>query len=237
MAQQPTTDFEAVLEGRSSNYASIDFNENQLDGRDTLGVPEQTDDLEATARKLEALAQTVRQGKSLAVSTDFKLTVHQRRDALAVARERMNLTEIMQYDAWAGGVPIETFDWATCRREVPTSIRSASRFKRYVTAMQRIWKDFTPNEQNASWIMAHAAHLSPLITAMTKVIAAEKELTGGRPELSEMEAAELQTVHKITTTAMSNVNAMLAHIKMLTRSINYSREILQARENAIKSKK
>lgn len=232
---QELADLISSLSGEGKNEP-IEFSESQLDGHNTLDILEETDDLESMARKLEAFARIVRQGKSLAVSMDYKLTQHQQRDSLAVARDRMNYTEIMLYDAWAGGATVDALDWSVCRRETPVSSRSASRFKRYAAAMQRIWKDPTPDEQNASWVIAHATHLTPLIKAVTKVIAAEQEFLGGRTFLSENEVAELQTVHKIVVSATTNLNAINAHIRGLIRSVNCSREVLQARENALKNR-
>ena len=235
--QQLVNDLAKQFGAAQTTDNSIDFNENQANGSTSMPVPEKTDDLESTAKKLEALAQVVRQGKSLAEITDFKLSTHQRRDAQVIARERMTPSEIMQYDTWAGGASMESFDWNICRSEVPLSVRSATRFKRYALATQRIWKSSIPDEQNASWLFAHAAHLVPLITAVSKVISAERDLTGGQTDLSETDMAELQTIHKITATAMSNLNTISARLKAQSRSINYSRETLQARENSIQSKR
>jgi hypothetical protein len=76
----------------------------------------------------------------------------------------------------------------------------------------------------------------PLVVAVSKVQAAERELRGGQKELTNMELAEVQTAHRIVAIASDNMNQAYQRLYQIARDINSSKKILQAREQAIKSK-
>lgn len=64
----------------------------------------------------------------------------------------------------------------------------------------------------------------------------ERDLVGVTKELKEMEMAEIETAHKAVAIAMDNRNRAFAAMKSLCGQINHAKDIIQARQHAIKSK-
>ncbi|QUP79400.1 hypothetical protein [Botryosphaeria dothidea bipartite mycovirus 1] len=226
-------DFAAMFGGANEN---VDWQDDSGRAMPYLAVPEPTDDLETTARKLAALSQVVEQGKSLAVRTGFRKAAHQHRDPVDLAKLAMTPAERRQYEVWSAGVRMPDFDWGANRKEVPAGQGSQKRFEGRARAMGVIWGVDMATPENASWLTSNMNFALPLVIAVSKVEAARRELLGGGTELDEMELAEVQTAHKIVAVAMDNMNQVFARLRKISADINHSKDIIQAREHAIKSK-
>ncbi|CAH0019231.1 unnamed protein product [Clonostachys rhizophaga] len=210
----------------------VNYNAGPLPGGIVLPTPEPTDDPQTTALKLRALAKAVEEGASLAVRTGYKRAVHTDRDAVMIAKQRMTPAEAAQYDIWASGVVMPAIDWKVSVKDVG----GAAGFLYHAQAMRAIWKDNSITPGNAAWLHSELRAALPLVTAMAKVFAARRELTGGQEALSAMEVAELQTARKVVAIAVGNLNQASAHLGAISRDINHSRQIIQAREKALNAK-
>ncbi|RHZ49193.1 uncharacterized protein CDV56_106441 [Aspergillus thermomutatus] len=184
----------------------VDYSYPFGDASTILPVPEVTDTLGETAKKYTALA------------------------------EAMGPTEEMQYKAWRDGAAIAQPDWETARKDVPTGNKALARAKRRKVAINRIFSRDDLTEENVMWLHTERKYIIPLITAVEKVVSAERDLVGGQTELSEMELAEVQTLRRITSVAMGNLQRVYERRNILARKIHSAREVFQAREHAIKSK-
>ncbi|AGK89732.1 hypothetical protein [Cryphonectria parasitica bipartite mycovirus 1] len=201
-----------------------------------LPVPDETDNLQTTARKLAALAAIVERGKSLAVHTGYAGAAHATRDPVDLAKTSMTPAEVKQYETWARGIRMPEFNFVTNREPLRGQEGARKRYERRARAMNKIWKTNVAVAENAMFVSIHLTYMVPLVAAVSKIEAAEMELVGGSNDLTEMELAEVQTAHKITSIASANMNSMMEQIRRLTSSINSSKEIIQAREHAIKRK-
>lgn len=219
-------DFSAML-GGANEY--VDFSAGANATLDYLPVPDPSDNLETTARKLRVLADVVTAGYSLAVRTGFQLAAHQECDPEALAKSSMTPQELTQYEAWRNGARMPHVDWANDKKAVPPGAGTAKRYTVRATAISRIWDHEGITAENAAWLTSNMTYAIPLVVAVSKVQAAERELRGGQKELTDMELAEVQTAHRIVAIASDNMN-------QIARDINSSKEIIQAREQAIKSK-
>ena len=226
-----TQDFATMLGGASTN---VDYSESAVPDRGYLPMPEATDNLETTVRKMEALAAVVSSGRSLAVATGFQKAAHAERDPEKLARMSMTPKEVAQFEAWKAGVTMPPFDWVSNVKPVQGGAQSQIRMGHRAKAMDRIWAHEGATAQNASWLASNMAYAIPLVVAVTKVQVAERELRGGQSELADLELAEVQTIHKAVAVAMDNMNNIYQQLNNLSRSINQSKEVLQAYEHHIR---
>ena len=105
-----------------------------------LALPKPTDDLESTANKLAALADTVKQGNSLALFTGLEMATPHTRDAETIARSQMSAQERQAYDAWKEGrVGVPDFDWEGNVAAVPGGAQSQKKFGQRAVSMDVIW--------------------------------------------------------------------------------------------------
>lgn len=222
--------------GRSFTSENVNFTESLPAGTLLLPVPEPTDDLETTVRKITALARIVEQGRSIAVHTGFRLAAHEERGPEILARKSMTSQELVQYDAWKTGSTMPTTDWANGVKAVPGGAKSQQRMEQRALALNTIFQRDDITTQNASWFTSNMAYGIPLVKAVSEVASARRELTGGQSTLTADELAEIQTAHRVVAIAMDNMNQIYRRLNILSRAINQSKEILQAREHALKTK-
>lgn len=230
MAQQS---FQELFGGAT---AQVNYNDTRDIAQGQLPLPEPTDNLEVTDHKLRALAKVVEHGASIAVATGYKPAAHEQRDPEELARKRMTPEQTAQYDSWKSGIEMPDFDWANNHKAVPKGASSAICFANWARAIAEIWNHADAQAEHASWIASNMTYALPLVVAVAKVHAAQRELKGGQDEISEIELAEMQTAHKAVAVAMENVHKVNKCLNELNRSLNRSREILQAREHQIKAK-
>lgn len=264
-----------------------------------LALPSPTDDLETSATKLAALADTVQQGNSLALFTGLQGVTPHTRDAETRARAQMPIEERQAYDGWKEGrYRLPVFDWERNVAAVPGGAASWKKFGQRAVSMDVIWgvgnegKDAddkqaaagaggkdgnghggggglgqdkagagagadsnssntipdvlhsrgpvtaTVTPENASWLTFNMPVMLPLVNAVTRVLNAQKQAQQDpHAGLSDMEAAEVETVRKIVVTVERNRSRELERIRRLTRSIGQNAEILKSRVTFLESKR
>ncbi|PYI05317.1 hypothetical protein BO78DRAFT_371390 [Aspergillus sclerotiicarbonarius CBS 121057] len=226
-----------------------------------LPVPTETDDLEATFTKLEELAKVVKQGNSLALFTGLKLATQKARDPESVAKAQLTPHELMMYEAWKnmrtiqdtrqddGGdckhdqdsrpvMNLPDFNWEENVAPVPQGAQSLKKFTRRAEAMDVVFGHQGATPENASWLTSNMISILPLIKAVTKVCNIGKHLENSNSDrhtrdLTEMEAAEVETVRKLVAIAGKNRNREMAKIHRLTRSIEEAMLVLRGRAEAL----
>jgi hypothetical protein len=102
--------------------------------------------------------------------------------------------------------------------------------------MQRIWNDSAHTKGNVAWLYENLSFAIPLLNAVEKLIDTERDHVVQQAELAEMEQAEIQVAHKAVTVSMDTLNQIRCNVDTRSREINQYQEVLQAREQAIKSK-
>lgn len=197
----------------------------------TTPVPNPTDDLETTASKLEALADVVKQGSSLALYTGLKLSSPKPRDAEAIAVSQMPPIELESYSNWKSKTTsVPSFDWENNKSSVPTGAQSQKKFSRRAAAMDVVWgyKGATP--EHASWLTSNMVAILPLVKAVGRVLIAQEHYRDDpMMKLGPMEAAEIETAKAIVYIAERNKERELQRIRKLTKSISRSTTVLQTR--------
>ncbi|KAK4158110.1 hypothetical protein C8A00DRAFT_29011 [Chaetomidium leptoderma] len=88
------------------------------------------------------------------------------------------------------------------------------------------------------YVAAKQQQRDPILTARAAMTPAELEQFEAweSDELSEMEVAEMQTAHKVVAIAMDKMNATFRALRLLSGRINSAKDVIQAREHAIKAK-
>ncbi|KAJ5144071.1 uncharacterized protein N7515_002858 [Penicillium bovifimosum] len=206
----------AEMFGGPSPPENIDFAKPLPAETPLLPVPEPTDDLETTARKIAALARIVEQGKSIAVHTGFHYGTHDRRDPEIVARDSMTPLQARQYDAWKAGATMPDIDWSRCHsvKPVPFDISKEDYqdIHWHAYALKAIFRCNYLGTKHALWFTSNMAFAMPLIHAMCKVAAARHSLTGcesplaedprhwftgGQETLTDDEVSEIRAAHRV----------------------------------------
>ncbi|RAL14282.1 uncharacterized protein BO97DRAFT_404262 [Aspergillus homomorphus CBS 101889] len=212
-----------------------------------LPVPTATDDLEATMKKMEDLAQIVAQGNSLALFTGLALASQTTRDTESLAKEQLSPEETALYEAWQArkadpnlaGSPLPSFDWNANVAPIPEGAQSLKNFTKRAAAMDVIFEHQGATPENASWLTTHMPEVLPLVKAVTKIANVKQSLAAQNQAqyrgLTDMEAAEVETVRKIVAIAETNTNRELERMRRLARSIREAASIIKSRAEALQN--
>jgi hypothetical protein len=179
------------------NPCGIDFAENLPDTTTFLSTPEPTDKLVQAYRKLAKLADLVKEGKSLAIHTNYAKALHKQRNPTTEAKDKMLHTELKQYKAWVGGAIMPTIDWKNSRKTVDLPQHEESHFKKQVRAIREIYDNPHITRTSTYWFMSNFGYMLPLIEAVVIVRSAQRKYVRDREGLTEMELAELETARNI----------------------------------------
>ncbi|KHJ31704.1 hypothetical protein EV44_g3138 [Erysiphe necator] len=225
--------FDAALR---RDYQNVDFAARSGRGEENLPIPLPTDDIRVAMNKLRALADVVSKGKSVAIYTSYKGTPSVERDPVNIAKASMTDAQKEQYEAWASGYTMPTYDWVNNTKPLKGGERTRIKLERRVEATREIWGNNSITPQNVYWLAEHDPFIMPLITAVAKVNSARRNLAGRQEHLMEYELAEVQTIHNAIKTVTATQNAIMAELNLVNRSINEAKKVLQAREDSIKTK-
>lgn len=221
-----------------------------------LPVPEDTDGLEATSRKLQDLAQEVHDGNSLALYTGMRVASQPARNPDSIAKENLTPYEWRQYDYWRRSreslnngryrtdnneeiMQLPDFNWEKHVAPVPNGAQSLRKFRQRAEAMDQIWGHRGATPEHASWLTYHLTSMLPLVKAVTKIsnLRRNNQIPESYPrELTDMEVAELETVRQIVSVAERNRSREMAKIRRLTRSIADSVAIMKSRVHTLEKK-
>lgn len=218
-----------------------------------IPVPEDDDGLESTAQKMEDLAKVVRDGNSLALYTGLKLAPPPPQNPEDTAVAEMTPQERMMYNTWktrrtsdqsrqdpsSPQVP-PAFDWDANVAPVPTGAHSRKKFAQRAAAMDIIWGHEGATPEHAAWLTFHRPSVLPLVKAVTKVTNLTRHMKDHEPRsqrLSDMEAAELETIRQIIMVAERNRSRELERIRTMTRNIAESVAILKSRVHDLETGK
>ncbi|OOF92788.1 hypothetical protein ASPCADRAFT_210054 [Aspergillus carbonarius ITEM 5010] len=130
------------------------------------------------------------------------------------------------------------FDWDENVAPVPQGAQSLKKFTQRAEAMDIIFDHQGATPENASWLTANMVFALPLVKAVTKVTNIGKHMENMNNDrhtrgLTDMEAAEVDTVRKLVAIADKNTNREMAKIHRWTRSIKESMLVLKARADAL----
>ncbi|KAB8236091.1 uncharacterized protein BDW43DRAFT_20433 [Aspergillus alliaceus] len=217
-----------------------------------LPVPTDTDDLETTSRKMQDLARVVMEGNSLALWTGLRMAPKtSSRDPEASAKAQMALSEQELYERWEEmqktrngrnendthpdkhkPLVIPEFDWDKNKTSVPTGAHSVRKFTQRAAAMDIVWGHQGATPEHASWLTFNMPSMLPLIKAITKISNIQKHIQDADPlagKLTDMEAAEIETVRRAVAIAEGNRIRELERIRKLAKSICESAAVLKSR--------
>ncbi|OQD77742.1 hypothetical protein PENDEC_c002G03493 [Penicillium decumbens] len=175
-----------------------------------LPIPQNGDDLETTALKMQRLAHVLSSGHSLSVGPGHVSTPGQKQTAEEFARDRMTSPEMTQWP------PMQTFS----RRAI---------------AMDIIWRRQGTVPENAAWLTINMSFLAPLVKAVTKIIGAEEHFQKNQ-RLADHDIAEIKMLKRVNAIAEGNVTRERERLRMLSDSIHKSQALLKKRVNDILEK-
>ena len=216
---------------------AIDFEEARVDGAPIIPLPNDTDTLQETARKLQSYAEIINGGKSLAIHTGFKATPHSERDPTKLAIERMTISEQDAYAVWSEGINLTPFNWEKNKEALPTGKDSAKRFAQRAAAMNTAWKTNEATPENAAWLTSHMPDILPLLKALVRVETAKMDLRGGIPGQDASELAEYQTINKIRSLAVQAEEKQMKVIRQLEADILRDMRTLKERADSLELRK
>ncbi|RAK71408.1 uncharacterized protein BO72DRAFT_392096 [Aspergillus fijiensis CBS 313.89] len=211
----------------------------------SLPIPTTTDDLEETLKKLQDLAEVVTQGNSLALFTGLKLVALPTRDPETLAKEQMSPNEILLYEAWKArkadpnveGSLLPSFDWIANVAPVPQGAHSLKKLTKRAAAMDVVFDHQGATPENAAWLTSRMPATLPLVKAVARISHCKQSLEQQSQAhfrgLSDMEAAEVETIRKIVAVAEANTNRELERMRRLARSIRESASIIKSRAEAL----
>lgn len=216
-------------------YNSIDYS--SLEGARNLELVQSTDSLRAIADKLHALAEVVTAGKSVAVATGM-LAARARRDAaFTLAQKGMTPAEIIQLRAWQSKGDLPDVHWQDVTVRSPSGRKSAAQLGRRAEALQYLYPKTAVDEDMAYGFALHHPAYMPLVMAVVKMQEAQKVLMCGESNDGALDLVEMQVCHKAHTVAMDVVNKLSGEVRLATRSIQRSKNVLEGRSSAIKRRK
>jgi hypothetical protein len=197
-----------------------------------IPLPTVHDGLEATARKMQAIATIVGAGGRLELNT-WPHSIIVRHDAEARAKQTMTDSELTAFDDWQyGNVPLPAFDW-TCTESVRKDC--FRRFQERAAAMDVIWERKGATPENAVWLSMRMQDIIPLVRAVEKVIKAQQYLALKDPfkGLDADQISEIETLRFIYFTASQSAKRERTRANNMADSINQSQAVLKARLAAI----
>ncbi|ABM92660.1 unknown [Curvularia thermal tolerance virus] len=226
----------SFLEKYGGATANVDFSEGPSLPAEVLPMPEPTDSLQTLSNKMRALAEVVERGASVARFTGMLGTPQGSRDAEEVGKLRMTDLEREMFDHWAAGGVLPPIDWDKDMKKAPSSGEGMRRAQRRAQALNMLYKTDKAQPQHVMWYQDTYATIIPLLVAVTKVIGAQTDFLSGQDKLTDNEVAEVQTIGRATGTTYATINAIQEEVHKLLANINRSKDVLQAREHAIKAK-
>ncbi|KAI0998963.1 hypothetical protein K3495_g9232 [Podosphaera aphanis] len=196
-----------------------------------VSLPERTDSLEQMADKMRELVAVFHAHHSLAVRSGYRGTPNPNRDPVEIAKSRMDLYELEMYTTYTSkGCRLQPYDWESCTAPVPCGKGSQLRYTRAASALREIFKDESLTPENASWFYQNKTFAIPLVKAIMKIDGARRDLVNGQTTLSELELAELQTIHHVNSIVGKKMNQARQELVEMHKKIN---RFIEAGENRI----
>nr|UPO93688.1 coat protein [Metarhizium brunneum bipartite mycovirus 1] len=216
--------------------SNVDFTAGPSPAGQPLETPSVDDTLEAIEAKMAALARVVIEGRSVAVATGYTMASQATRDPEELAKSSMTPMELEQLAAWKEGVQLPPINWDECTEQPKGGEKALKRMEYRAAALRQLYGNKGVTAGNALWFTKNHEYILPLVVATAKIQGAVRELAGGQTELSELEMAEVQSIHKVNAVALQVVNDLFRQLNATVRKINASKDTLQAREHALKGK-
>ncbi|ALO50129.1 35 kDa protein [Penicillium aurantiogriseum bipartite virus 1] len=226
----------SFLDKFGGSTANVDYTDDPSKQGGILPIPLQGDSLATLETKMRNLARVVERGASVARFTGMMGTPQQSRDALQTAKMRMTEVEKEMFSHWEAGGRLPDVNWGTDVDAMPSGSEPRRKAEIQAEALNRLYKtDAATAGHVVHWKKTFRA-IIPLLVSMTKVVGSERDFLGGQDVLDANEMAEVQTIGKVNGTTYASINAIQEEVHRLLSSINRSKDLLQAREHALKAK-
>lgn len=214
---------------------SIDERPDDAHLRETLPIPEENDNLETVAKKMEDLAAVVKRGGNIATATGFKPLTRPEHNSIIRARNSMTSDEASQYDSWLKGYFLfPSMDWDANTEHVPTGIDALKYMDKRAQALNEVYGVNIANAENALWFTQKHEDLLPCLDAVAKVQYARRTQNKTQTELYGMQLAEIQIIHSAKAVANRVTNDVFQQYNDLYGQIKDSMEIIKDRCDAVK---
>ena len=187
--------------------------------RQTLPKPEESDGTDEIARKLRHIANVVKQGFSAAKATGFQLEAPHLPDPEILAEFGMSATEKEQYAAFRAGVQLPPFDWELYKAAVPEGEGVIERYVKRAAAIGVMYKKKDVLPEHASWLTNNWEYALPLVTAISRVQNARRDMAEGLEYLNDMEMNEIQVLRDMNSIASNHLRNIYPELDRLGKSI------------------
>lgn len=216
--------------------ANVDYSRGPEKEEEFLPMPQQSDSLATLLGKMRALANVVEKGNSVARWTGYLGTPQGGRDAESVARTRMTEIELEMFDHWKSGGVLPDINWDVDRKKAPSGKDSLARAQRRAAGLNLLYHTDRATAEHVMFFVDQWQPIIPVLSAATKVVSAKIDFLSGQNKLDENEVAEVQTIGKAIGTTYGTINAIQEEVNRILSGINRAKDVMQAREHAIKAK-
>jgi hypothetical protein len=195
-----------------------------------IPLPTVNDGLEATARKMQAIANIISAGGRLEL-TFWPQSIISKYNAEARAKEGMNEVELAAFNKWQyEDFAAPEFDWTSTN---PTPAETLQSLEARAAAMDVIWghKEPTATSGNAAWLSSKMQHMLPLVKAIEKVTRARKHIIDNYPfkGLDADQITEIETLRFINLAANLSAKRDRTWLGNVNQSISQSQAVLKER--------
>jgi hypothetical protein len=163
-----------------------------------LSIPQAGDSTAAIHSKLSALAEVIRKGQSISVATNYTAIANDERNPMKTAMAEMRPEEAFAWELFSEGkYPLPDFDWEHDREKEPVSPTPRRNAQCRAEALNRLYHTNKADPGHSVWMMKNKPFLLPLVKAMVRVIAAERDLPVGQNAGSTIQLADIESINKI----------------------------------------
>lgn len=210
-------------------------------------VPTPNDNITTVRTKLQYLVKAMQEGHNAAFLTGLHLVPKDLRylgNAEELARIGMSPTEREMYDRWKeigyNGLAQEP-NWERDVAPVPSGRRSMQRFTERAKAIDVVYgRDRRPGHrrstaENAAWVTFHMVYAMPLVTAVQRVLRAQKHESVQRSAwggISDEEIWEVITIRRIRSMITLRDRCENAEMRVCGRVVDQLLASKSARNNA-----
>ena len=202
-------------------------------GTAILAIPQSEDTLAILCPKLTAIAELVSAGQSVAVATGYAAATNQDQRAVQKATRQMRPSEGRVWAWFEGGLcTLPDMDWTTNVDHTPLSPTPLKTARRRAQALNRLYKTDQAQPSHSVWFTKHHLEHLALVTAMARVIGAERDLVGGGV-WTATQLADLQSINKILSVTAEIVKGRGS--APLLPAVNRAQAVLASRRDTLRN--
>lgn len=202
-------------------------------------IPTKTDTIDELLTKAQRVSDVIEEGASLALTTNKLLTLNGGKTPEQVAISFMHNDQKRVFKVWKmGGAQLPPIDVNKCRIASTSSSSDKDNATRSArgAAMRRLYKQSNLDEEHYLWVTQNYTYMLPLVTAIIKLIKAERNAIQNDDSITALDLEECQTINKLVAGFGSRqIDFAEYRIGFFNRAIHRTMSLATARKAAINS--